>query len=369
MQNFKHCQRIAIKAGTSILTSARGKFSQKKLEQLGSEILQLTKNHKKTVLVSSGAVGLGMEVHGFKSRPQKMPVIQACAAIGQGKLMHAYERFFSKRGMHTGQVLLTRDGLENRDRFLKARKTLEELLRMKVLPIVNENDTVSTDEIKFGDNDILSVQVAQLVNADLLIILSDVDGFYLKDGTRVRRVFSESEIDTELVKHIHDKVTNKTVGGMRSKLAAAKIAMNLGIPLMIVNGHEAGIVQKVIEGEDVGTLFMPGGSNRSSRKKWIAFSAARKGSIVIDQGAQKAIHNEKRSLLASGILKAKGQFDRKEIVEIEASDGKVLGRGLTRYSNQELSKILGKKSGEIQKALGYKHGDEVIHRNDLVMWG
>ncbi len=369
MRDFlKQTKRLVIKAGTSILTSSSGHIAESHLEKLGSQIVDLLKNKRETVLVSSGAIAFGMQSIELTERPKEMPRLQACAAIGQGKLMRAYEEYFSKKGIHTAQILLTRDGLEKRDRFLAARNTFRELFRMKVLPVVNENDTVATEEIAFGDNDILSVQVAHLTQADLLIILSDVDGFYLKDGSRIREVASESEIDNELVRHLKDTRKQKTVGGMRAKLKAARIAMRLGVPLMIVNGHEPSVIQKALAGEDVGTLFLAADSKKNAREKWIAFSAARKGGLVLDAGAFEALKAKKRSLLPSGIVKVRSDFKRGDIVELETLDGKVFGRGLVRYSSRELEKIAGKKSHEIQGVLGYKYQDEAIHRNDLVIW-
>jgi glutamate 5-kinase len=368
LETFKDCQRITIKAGTSILTSPQGRFSSRNLSRVGIQILDLIRRKKEVVLVSSGAIALGMEVSGTRRRPEQMGRLQACAAIGQGKLMHAYERFFSRKGLHTAQLLLTRDGLEDRERFLKARQTLEELLKMGALPIVNENDTIATEEIGFGDNDVLSVHVAHLVHADFLMILSDVDGFYLKDGSRVRQVSSEEEIDRELVKHLKDTKTEKTVGGMKAKLEAARVAMRLGVPLLIVNGQWDKIITRALEGEDVGTLFLPEKEQKNARKKWIAFSARRRGSIIVDDGAYKALANEKRSLLARGIVKVRGDFKRGDVVELVTGENKVFGRGVVRYSSAELAQIAGKKSSEIQAVLGYKYEDEAIHRNDLVMW-
>lgn len=317
MRDLSHCQKIVIKVGTSLLTSTAGIFSHAKLEKLGHEISGLIRGGKKVVLVSSGAIGLGMDVQDMKERPRSMAQLQACAAIGQGKLIHAYEKFFSKRNLHTAQILLTRDVLENRGRFLKARQTLDELLKMRVLPIINENDTVATDEIAFGDNDILSVHVAHLVHADLLIILSDVDGFFLKDGSRVRHVSSEEEIERDLVKHLKGKVNIKSVGGMKAKLAAARVSMRLSMPLLIVNGHEEGIIERALQGEDVGTFFSPGENRRNAREKWIAFSAARRGALIVDDGAYRALKSGKNSLLARGILKMRGQFGCREVVELE----------------------------------------------------
>ncbi len=367
---LKNCRRVTIKAGTSILTSKKGDFSAKNLSKLGLELTNfIQKQNKEIVLVSSGAIALGMEVSGIRRRPKEMQRLQACAAIGQGKLMHAYEQFFSKKGLHTAQVLLTRDAVENRERFLRARRTLEELLKMKTLPIVNENDTVSTEEIAFGDNDVLSVHVAHLVQADLLIILSDVDGFYLKDGSRLRCVFSEKEIDQELVKHLKDTKREKTVGGMRAKLEAARAAMRLGIPLLIVNGHTEKILTQVFQGKDVGTIFLPEEKKKNAREKWISLTRKHLGVIFVDDGASRALKADKRSLLASGVLKVGGSFKRGDVVEIASKDGAVFGRGVTRYAERELASIAGKKSSEIPAILGYKYGDEIIHRNDMVIWG
>ncbi len=367
-ERLKRAKRIVIKAGTSILTGKDGRFVAAYLARLGEQVLDLRKQKREVVLVSSGAIGLGMEVTAFKKRPKKMAQLQACAAIGQGKLMAAYEKFFAKRGVHTAQILLTRDGLEDRERFLRASRTMNELLRMKVLPIVNENDTVSTEEIAFGDNDRLSVHVSHLVGADLLILLSDVDGFYLNDGSRIRLVSSIREIREELVKHVKDKRKEKTVGGMSAKLKAATTAMNLGIPMLIVNGHKKGLIGNAMRGADVGTLFLPSREKPSARRMWISFSAPRKGSVVVDHGAFDALKAQRVSLLPRGMVSVKGDFEKGHVVELETQDGRVFGRGVVRYSSRDLSRLVGKKTGEIQQILGYKNQDEVIHRNDLVIW-
>jgi len=368
-RDFSQCKRIVVKAGTTTLTSQDGNFSFARLEQLGEEILSLRQKRKEAVLVSSGAIARGMEVLNLVKRPVEMARLQACAAIGQGKLIHDYERFFSRKDIHTAQILLTRDGLENRDRFLKARNTFHELLKMKMLPIVNENDTVATEEIRFGDNDVLSVHVAHLVHADLLILLSDVDGFYLKDGSRVRHVSSVQEIEQDLVKHLRDRRKAKNVGGMRAKLEAAKVAMRLGIPMLIVDGGTPGVLGKVMSHEDIGTLFAPVRERPNARKKWIAFSAPRKGTLVVDEGAYKALKGEKRSLLASGIRALAGTFDRGAVVELETDRGYVFGRGVARYAHDELKKVMGKSTREIENLLGSEASHTVIHRNDLVVWG
>lgn len=365
---LKHCKRIVIKVGTSILAAGDGKISRKNFDRLGEPILELRKQGAEVVLVSSGAIAFGMQAVQLKKRPSEIAKLQACAAIGQGKLMHAYEEYFGRQGHQTAQILLTRDGLEERARFLAARRTFFELFRMGVLPIVNENDTVSTEEIAFGDNDILSVHVAHLIEADLLIILSDVDGFYLKDGSRLREVHSEKDIENNLMKHLSDKRKEQTVGGMKAKLCAARVAMRLGVPLLLVSGREDGVIAKALRAEDCGTLFLASHSETDARKKWIAFSARRKGTVVIDDGAYEALRQKKVSLLPSGITKVRGDFECAEVVELETRNGSVIGRGVVRYDAKALQKIAGKKTYEIEAVLGYKHHDEVIHRNDLVLW-
>lgn len=367
-EKLRRARRIVLKAGTSILTSPKGNFSRRAFSRLGKQILYLLQQKREVVLVSSGAIALGMATLHLTSRPNTLKTLQACAAIGQGKLMHAYESFFSRYGIHTAQILLTRDALEVRGRFLNAKHTIDELFRMKVLPIVNENDTVATEEIAFGDNDLLSVWVANLVHADLLVILSDVDGFYLADGSRVRRVEDAKQIEKTLAFHVQDLRKEKTVGGMKAKLAAARIAMRSGIPMLLVNGHKEKILEEVLKGRDVGTLFFRGGRKWTSRENWIAFSARRKGSVAVDAGAYEALVRRRKSLLPRGIVGQEGKFGRGEVVEL-CLGSHVFGRGVTSYSSDELLKIAGRKTDEIEGLLGYKYKDEVIHRNDLVVWG
>ena len=284
---LKTAKRIVIKAGTSILTSGEGRISGKNLARLGRQITALMREHREVALVSSGAIAFGMEAARLPRRPKKMPRLQACAAMGQGKLMRAYDEHFASRGIATAQILLTRDGLEKRNRFLAARHTIDELFRMRVLPIVNENDTVATEEIAFGDNDILSVHVAHMISADLLVLLSDVDGFFLKDGSRIRDVRSAEEIDHHLVEHLRDFKKETTVGGMRAKLEAARVAMRLGVPLAILSGRQDTALTEFFAGRDLGTLFSAKGVSEDARRKWIAFSAARKGAVIVDSGATK----------------------------------------------------------------------------------
>ncbi len=249
-------KRVVVKIGTSILSDAKGVFSKAAHARLCGQILSLMKTHE-MVIVSSGAIALGMQVTGRKKRPSAMAELQACAAVGQGKLMNAYEEFFSKKGRHVAQILLTRDAVEDKQRFLNARATLKTLLAEKIVPVVNENDTVATEEIAFGDNDILSVHVAHLVHADLLINLSNVNGFLLKSGQRLKEVRGRKSINRELRSHLGTKSGETTVGGMAAKLNAASVAMRLGIPLQIVDGNRPDVIINAVLGKDEGTLFRP----------------------------------------------------------------------------------------------------------------
>ncbi len=359
-------RRIVVKVGTSILTAKSGRFSRDEVERISAEVLEILKEGCEVVLVSSGAIGCGMDVLGLKSRPKELPLLQACAAIGQGKLMKFYEDFFSKRKFHTAQILLTRDGIQDRERYLNARNTFNALLRMRVLPVVNENDTVATEEIRFGDNDNLSAFVSALVEADLLVILSDVDGFYLKGKTRLDQVKSLSQIDKDLRAHLYSNERAETTGGMEAKLEAARLAMQSGVPMVIANGREKGILKKILAGEPVGTWFHASLKKRALRKNWLAFSHA-KGDLEVDDGARKALIERGTSLLPTGIRKVHGAFNLGDAVRIIDAKGAEIARGLANYGAEELEKIRGHRTDEIQKLLGYKYYDEVIHRDNMVI--
>ena len=365
-EKLKKAKRVVVKVGTSILTSKAGLFSKDEVERISQEILDILNEGYEVVLVSSGAIGCGMDVVGLKARPKELPALQACAAIGQGKLMKIYEDFFSKKKFHTAQVLLTRDGIQDRERYLNARNTFNALLRMRVLPVVNENDTVATEEIRFGDNDNLSAFVSALVEADLLVILSDVDGFYLKGKTRLDHVKSLGQIDKELRAHLYTNDRAKTTGGMEAKLEAARLAMQSGVPMVIANGREKGVLRKVLAGESVGTWFHASEKKRALRKNWLAFSHT-KGDVEVDDGARKALVDRGKSLLPTGIRKVKGAFSLGDAVRIVDARGAEIGRGLANYGAEELEKIRGHRTDEIQKILGYKYYDEVIHRDNFVV--
>jgi len=361
-RNFSALKTVVIKLGTNVMTGSRGQFSNVVLKRLARQIADVKRGGLRVIVVSSGSIGLGMKVLGLKRRPKELAALQAAAAVGQGKLMHLYEAAFSRKGFHTAQVLLTRDEFTNRKLYVNAHRTLTELLARGVIPIINENDTIATQEIQLGDNDTLAALVGESLKADLTVLLSDVDGFFLKNGTRVDCITGESEVN-ELEGHLYRSKREHTRGGMATKLRAAKMLLHSGLSLLIANGKDPVILEKIFRGENVGTLFLGSGKLLASRKSWLAHSARVHGSLVIDAGAEEAVKRKGKSLLASGVRESKGSFRRGDVVHVLNSSGSILGVGKINYSSPDLKKILGKKSNEITKILGLKCADEVIHRN------
>lgn len=364
-ERLTHAKRWVVKLGTSMLTTPEGHFSQSQLEQIAGQVVTLLRKNIQVILVSSGAIALGMETLSRRKRPSTLEELQACAAIGQGKLMKAYETCFSARGFHTAQVLLTRDGLQDRERYVNAKRTMETLLDMGIVPVVNENDTVATEEIRFGDNDILAAQVANMTEADLLVLLSDIDGFYLRDKTLIRQIHSSKELK-EYTSHIYKKQNEKTAGGMKTKLEAAEMAMRSGIPIVLANGRDQEVMLRILKGEEVGSLFFPATHKTSARKKWLAHSASAKGTLQVDSGAYRALREGKKSLLVSGVTGCSGNFKLGDSVRLADEEGRVFACGLVNYSSDEVSKIKGRKTKEVPEILGYKRSDELVHRNNMV---
>ncbi len=363
-----NARRIVVKVGTSTLAYPNGKLNLEQIERLVRQLSDLRNQDKEVVLVSSGAIGAGMGKLNLSERPRTIPENQAVAAIGQGVLLHIYEKMFSEYGQATAQLLLTRSDLENRKRFLNGRNTLLTLLKLGVIPIVNENDTVAFEEIKFGDNDTLAALVGTLIDADLIILLTDIDGFYSGDPRKDRtaeRISVVRAIDEELTGLAGGVGSKFGSGGMVTKLMAASIAVNAGIPLMIGDGADPHILRRLTSGEDVGTLFLPNEMRPHLRKKWIAFGSHPAGSVTVDAGARAALVEHGRSLLPSGVLSAEGEFSAGDVVEIRDPAGREFARGIVNYSREEVDRIKGRKSGEIRAILGYKDFDEVIHRDNL----
>ena len=361
-------QKIVVKVGTSTLTHSNGKLNLEQIERLVRQLSDLRNQGKDVVLVSSGAIGAGMGKLNLAERPRTIPEKQAVAAVGQGILLHIYEKMFSEYGQATAQLLLTKADMEHRQRFLNGRNTLLTLLKLGVIPIVNEIDTVAFEEIKFGDNDTLAALVGTLIDADLVILLTDIDGFYDGDprkNSQAKRISVVETID-EQIEGLAGSVGSKFgSGGMATKVSAASIAVNAGIPLMIGHGAEPNIIRRLTSGEDVGTLFLPIEMKPHLRKKWIALGSHVGGRIVVDDGARDALLHKGKSLLPSGIVSVEGDFAAGDVVGIADLEGREFARGITNYSWLELNKIKGQKSKDICPILGYKDYDEVIHRDNL----
>jgi glutamate 5-kinase len=364
-----HARRVVVKLGTRLLCGARGQFNQNRMENLVSDLAWL-RHERQLVLVSSGAIGAGVGRLGLVRKPRTIPEKQAAAAVGQCVLMQQYERLFSPRDLIVGQVLLTRYDIMDRERYLNARYTFEALLAQGVVPVVNENDTVAVEEIRFGDNDTLAAHVACLVDADLVILLTDQDGFYNQipgPGVTGDLIPEIAEITPEIEALAGGRGSALATGGMETKLQAARIAMLAGIPLVIASGLKAGTIQRVMNGDTAGTLFAPGVGRMQSRKHWIAFSSPVNGRIYVDQGAAGAILNKGKSLLPSGILRVDGEFPAGTVVGVADQDGRELGRGISNYSSGAIALIRGHKSAEIKAIIGYHDYDEVIHRDNLAV--
>ncbi len=368
---LKDVRRIVIKIGSRVLASSTRGLNTQRIRRITKEIACLRQEGYEVVVVSSGAVVAGMKELGLSNKPKGIPLKQAAAAIGQSKLIQMYERNFSKFGIKAAQILLTRDDITDRRRFLNARNTLITLLSYGVVPVINENDTVAIDEIKFGDNDLLSGLVTNVIDADLLIILSDIEGLFTTDPSihpGAKLIPLVEEINKEIEAIAGDSRTIEGTGGMASKVETAKKASGYGIPAIIMNGKRTGLLVKALKGFDVGTIFLPKKSRLTSRKHWIASALPTSGYLILDKGAKDALMLRGRSLLPSGISDIKGHFEAGDAVTCEDEHGKAFAKGLTNYNSREIVKIRGKKTGEIEAILGYKDYDEVIHRDNLVVF-
>ncbi len=360
-------KRVVVKVGTSVLSQEGTGLSIDYIERFVQQIVDIKNNNKEVVLVSSGAIAAGMNTLGFSKRPVSLPELQACAAIGQGKMMKMYEDIFSSKNFHSAQVLITREDLRSRQRYLNSRNTLWTLLRYNIVPIVNENDTVAVDEIKFGDNDMLSSLVSILVEADLLIILSNVNGLYTKNPEQkdAQRINIIERIDEKIQDFAKGTKRATSVGGMTTKIKAAKVATSAGIPVIIANGSEKDILQKVVSAADVGTLFIPSPACEGSKKRWLLFSAHPVGSVIIDDGAKDVLLKKGKSLLPSGILSVAGRFDAGRVVKILDKNNSQIGIGIVSYSSDAIEKIKGARTDRIEQILGWTSGDEIIHRDNM----
>ncbi len=368
-QELRAAKRIVVKVGSQLLAGGKGLIDQGLIGRLTAQLAELMREGREVLLVTSGAIAAGRQELGMKRRPRDLPDLQAAASVGQTVLMHIYYQHFRREGFCVGQILLTRDGLHHRDRHLNARHTLLALLEKRIIPIINENDSVAVEEIKFGDNDHLAAQVANLVRADLLILLTDVDGLLRPSrGSQKREVIERvEEITPEILAMVKDGRREYSRGGMGSKLAAVGIVTRAGGQAVIANGAHPEIVNKIVEGAKVGTFFPTTFSRLRSRKCWIAFSCLKKGRIVVDAGARDALVKKGKSLLASGIIRVEGKFQTGDMVSISGEDGGEFCRGLVNYSSGELEKIGGAQTARIKNILGYKYYDEVVHRDNMLI--
>lgn len=368
-ESLKAARRLVVKIGTNALTNATGRFNRAHFESLTSDLVAAARE-RELVVVSSGAIALGVERLNYPARPKDIPGKQACAAVGQSRLMQAYEEAFGTQGRLVAQVLLTHDDVQDRRRYLNARHALERLLSERVVPIINENDTVSVAELKFGDNDTLAGLVAGLVEADALIILSDVEGLYDADprGNPDAKLLSEvKEVTPEILALSGGSVSGVGTGGMGTKVRAAAQVTEVGIRCLITSGAVPGRLLEVLDGKPVGTLFEPKGSRRSARTAWIAHALRPKGRLKVDDGARKAVLEAKKSLLPSGVREVEGSFEVGDPVDLVDLSGVAFARGLAAYGAHDLKLIAGKKSSEIEGVLGYRYLDEAVHRDDLAV--
>ncbi len=366
-------RRIVIKVGSRLLAKEAGKSENPNIKMLVQQIASVRNSGKEIIFVTSGAIGTGMQILGLKKKPKSLSHLQMAAAVGQSRLMAYYDELFQTYNCKIGQILLTHDDLRDRIRHLNARRTILTMLENQIIPIVNENDVVAVDEIKFGDNDLLSALVAQLVDAELLIMLSTTDGLKApSQAGKEERVPFLNEITEDLFQFARGKGGEISTGGMASKLEWARLATKAGISVVIADGRKENIINKILTGEDTGTLIVPpkhgGKFINSNKKRWIAFFNKIKGIIFIDDGAKRALLENGKSLLPIGIKKVEGNFSCGAAVEVRDMQNQPIARGFSSYSSEDVQKIMGKKSKEIKELLGIEaYEEEVIHRDNMAI--
>ena len=364
------CKRIVVKVGSSLVTNQGAGLDLNALGNWARQIAALNASGREVVLVSSGAIAEGMQRLGWSTRPTSIHNLQAAAAVGQMGLVQAYESCFRQHGLHAAQVLLTHADLADRERYLNARATLTTLLSLRVIPIINENDTVVTDEIKFGDNDTLGALVTNLIDADVLIILTDQSGLYTADPRKNPSATLVSEAlagDAQLESMAGGAGSHIGRGGMITKILAAKRAARSGAHTVIASGHERDVLLRLMQGESFGTLLTAPTLTLAARKQWLADHLQVAGKLVLDAGAIKALRSDGKSLLPIGVKSVSGEFERGAVVACVSEDGQDIARGLTNYNAEEARRIAGHASQEIETLLGYGGDTEIIHRDNLVL--
>jgi len=365
-------KRLVVKVGTGTLTDARGRFDRENCARLGAELAELARG-RRLVLVSSGAVTFGAERLGLervKGKPWDIPTKQACAAVGQPHLMAAWGEALGAHGILVAQVLLTADDVASRKRFLNARRTFEKLLEAGVVPVVNENDTVAVEEIKVGDNDTLAGLVAGCVEAELVAMLTDVEGLYDRSPAEpgAKLLHDVPRVTADVERMAGGAGSERSVGGMATKVKAARRLATQGVATALLSGRRPHALAALLAGERVGTVFARASERLPARKGWLAAAAKGKGIILVDAGARRALMEQKRSLLPSGVRAVEGQFGVGDPVDIAVERGRPFARGLAGYGAEEVRRIAGLKTSEIERALGYKYLDEIVHRDDLVVF-
>jgi glutamate 5-kinase len=355
---LRDCKRLVVKIGSRALCAEGGRFAE-----VAAQVATQVEAGRKVVIVSSGAVALGRERLGLTERPKKVSLLQAAAATGQSLLMRAYEDAFEPLGIYVAQVLLTHDAVTDRDRYLHAREAIDELLRLGVVPVINENDTVSIDELRFGDNDQLAAMVCTLVGADLLVLLSDVVGILDDQEARIPLVRDVADIE-HFIKPPEGDVG---LGGMQSKVEAARRATLHGLPVVVGPAASSRFLDELMQGDDVGTLLLPHGSPLPSRKHWIAYTLKPQGRIVVDAGACRALEQRHASLLPAGVVSTTGSYKAGDAVLIVSESGKEVARGLARYGADAVTRLAGGQSRQIAERIGTHAGDEIVHRDDIVL--
>jgi glutamate 5-kinase len=363
-------KRFVIKIGSNILSSVPGGLDTDVIRGLAKHISKISSMGYEVVIVSSGAIAAGMKKIGLKSKPRNIILKQAAAAIGQSSLMWAYEKAFAEYEHKVAQILLSREDFSDRKKYINVKNTIITLLSYRIIPVINENDTIATDEIKFGDNDNLAALVAILVEAERLIILSDVDGLYEEDprmNSKARLIASVDEITPDIENIAGGAGSMVGTGGMYSKILASKKATTHGIAVTITSGKKPELLKSIVHGSEVGTFFKACKKKISHKKGWIAYSSRPKGSVVLDNGAVRAITEMGKSLLPTGIMRIEGNFAVGDSVYCLSPDGKRVAKGIINYSSSDMEKITQKKTSEIEKILGYKYSDEAIHRDNMVL--
>lgn len=354
---------VVVKVGTDAITDVEGKPDRKVISSLSRQIAEAMHAGVSVTLVASGAIGAGVGEMGLTERPKTLPMLQATAAVGQGQLMRAFHDAFARHGVRVGQVLVTREDFESRTRYLNIRNTLAALAEVGAVPIINENDAVAVDEIRYGDNDIIAALVTTMLRADLLVLLTVVDGV-LREGEVVEVI---DGVDDEALSLAGVERSRRGSGGMSSKLSAAGMVTRAGEAVAVANARTPNVLRKLLAGKRVGTVFVPAEKKMSSRRRWIGQAARPAGKIFIDDGAARALSRQGRSLLPSGISAVAGSFAKGDTVSIVDPGGNEVARGLTNYSSEQVEQIKGLKTNQIQKALGDKPYDEVVHRNNMTL--